>query len=207
MPAEVSGEPPAHQAITTRKLPAESRAWLAQLMGRPVPFVALRADGRADRIARRRDADAVATRDAVYFRDGQLAPRSVGGLALLGHELTHVMQLRSMPPSNRENAIGRDRGEAEAMAVERALALLPPAGVGTSGPAASTTSAPPLPPIASSPAPPAAAPVVARAAARGRDVDALPEPRGLSGVDLSFIKDEIYRDLRTRLRVEFERGA
>jgi hypothetical protein len=199
------------------------RELLARLLGRQLPSVHIYANDAADELTRAAGADALAFADRVVFRRDAYDPQSAGGLALLGHELTHVAAMRAQPAAAVPSVGERAAEEREALRSERQL-------LGFFADAAAPMSAPPgpssptqrsaasraasysplaLPPPAE-PGPPAAGqPAPApRAAATGRDVGTAPPPApGLSEAELRRIKEEVYNDLLRRIRTDFERGA
>ena len=181
-----------------RDLDPALRAFIGRLIGRSIPPVRVHTGRAGDIVARRFDADAVTARRDVFFRSGQFDPATPRGLALLGHELTHVAQMsRSSDQTSRRTAAPAvDSREADALGVERALLAGGP-------PSPLVVSPPPAPP-------PGQTPQAPMAAARGRDAgsnEGAARTTALTEREMTAIKEEVYRDLRQRLRVEFERGA
>lgn len=207
---------------------------LARVFHLHVPGVKLYANEAANTLAQAAGADALAYPDRIVFRGGALDQRSPMSLALLGHELTHVAQLRARPPGSRSPDAGeRAAEEREALHTERtllrSLTVIEPRGL-AGGPRYAPISLPPPPepwrgaPLTTqSPAVPlsdrpAQAPLSTpsggghgpRAAAQMRDLGPAPPPTtaaALSAAELRALKEEIFRELRARIRVEAERGA
>ena len=88
------------------------KSFLGSLLSVRVPPVKIYANPAADALTRQFQADALTYDDKILFRAGRYEPQQPAGLALLGHELTHV-------------AVGRRSHSLGAMsaASEEALAL------------------------------------------------------------------------------------
>jgi hypothetical protein len=206
------------------------RDLLERLLRRQLPSVPIYANDAADTLARAAGADALAFSNRVVFRHGAYDPHSATGLALLGHELTHVAAMRAQPAAQAPSAGECAAEEREALDNERELLrFLGDAGGSAPEPPAPSglrrrfqrSQAPGYSPVAMPP--PAARGVVAvgqpspmppvipppRAASTGRDLGPAPTPPALalSDAELRRIKDEIYNDLLHRIRIDFERGA
>lgn len=201
-------------------------AALSRVLQLHIPSVPIYANQAADELTRRAGADALAYPDRIVFRDGAYNPRSTAGLALLGHELTHVARMRTQAPGARPpdaTAIAAEEREAlhsERVVLQRAHELGLPGAPAATGRHAEMR-AQPYPPVvpaapnrsvertaAGSFSPPAA-PVVPRAAHSDRDIGGLPAPSVPvvpTTQEIRQLKDEIYRDLIDRIRTEFERG-
>jgi hypothetical protein len=188
-------------------------AWLATASR----GVRVHADDAGDRAARQLGAEAITVGPDIFVRTAHFDPGSPRGLALLSHELVHVIQQRAEGVSALSaGGATRDRHEREALAVEHTvLELMQPAarpGPGrtsmltarSSGdqgrlaaqapvdrPALGSSSPGVLPFRASEDRPPAA-----------------PGPTGETGAgDPAEVADQVYRLLQRRLRVERERAA
>jgi hypothetical protein len=197
-----------------------SRELIARLLRRHVPAVPIYANEAGDELTRAAGADALAYPDRIVIRREAYSPHSAAGLALLGHELTHVAAMHSQPAPEAPSAGAYAAEERDALRNERELLLLF-AGHGSHTPPVSGYS--PLvlpspvdqaPPVASQPGPaappmpvlPVAVPV--RAAATDRDLGLPPlTAPALSEAELRRIKEEVYSDLLRRIRTDFERGA
>jgi hypothetical protein len=154
-------------------------------------------DGVADSIARRHNADAVTNGDRIAFRLSSYRPDTKVGLALLGHELTHV--------TNRGRATTSDAHRLEehaAISNEREILGQPPRVF-------------PIPSV-----PPTSSNIVAgrqsataltevRTAAENRPLDMSHStaPAMLTESQVRDLKQQIYRDIVNRIRVEFERAG
>lgn len=166
--------------------------------------VRLHTDAAADRITRRHNADAVAWGEHIFVRDGRFDPATPEGLALISHELVHVIQHRNaIGVTSAPDRRASNHHEREALAVERTvLAIMrPPAGRMANGVASSATRMPPPAPanvVAS-----CAVPAMPLRAGEERSV----EPAGAQGpaTDPAELAKEVYKLFERRLRVERER--
>lgn len=164
-------------------MPAAVRGFVAGRLGLWLPTVKVHIGPTADALTRTANARALAFADHVAFRHGRYELDTRRGMALIGHELTHVSRA----------AAGRFEGTAaeETVAVRNQerldssrQALPPPASaarISREHPAVLTAPEEPPP--------------------------ALPAPLDLTERQLSRIRDTVYEDLKNRLRTEFERGA
>ncbi|HEU0202083.1 MAG TPA: DUF4157 domain-containing protein [Burkholderiaceae bacterium] len=103
--AEPSAKGEATRALPKRAAASTTRAhvpaWRAQLepaFGADFSRVRLHTDASADRAARAFDARAFTRGADIYFASGEFRPETADGLALLAHELSHVMQQRGPTP-------------------------------------------------------------------------------------------------------------
>jgi hypothetical protein len=95
---------------------------LSRVLHLHVPGVKIYANQPADELASAASADALAYPDRIVFRRSAYNPNSPAGLALLGHELTHVAQMQAQPPGERPLAPAEHAAEEhEALSNERAL--------------------------------------------------------------------------------------
>lgn len=190
------------------------RNYLAHTLDIRIPTVRIYANQAADQVARRQQADAVASGRNILFRSGKYDPATRQGLALLGHELTHVARgeashaaatavaLPALPAQQGRTAWQSEEAAAlqnEQHVLDR-LAGLP--------------ETPRLAPLAFGQSSPLPAPApTPRAAATGRSLneaggrEATPAAAALTAGQLQQIKDAVYRDLMDRIRTEFERGG
>ncbi len=181
----------------------------SRLLRMRLPSVTVHQNSATDSFLRRRRADAMTVGSRIYFKTGAFDLKSGRGLGLLGHELTHVAQ--HTRGDQRVPAGGRSRElyEKTALANERfVLANASAPGV-RSAVSNSAYRATPLPGAS-----PAARPVKTNGplfAESSREVNNFsppaPEPATLSENDMMRIKEEVYRDLMMRIKVDFERGA
>lgn len=209
---------------------------LARVFHLQASGVKIYANEAADQLARAADADALAYPDRIVFRGGAFDLRSPASLALLGHELTHVARQRAQPAGGRPLAVAeRAAEEREALHAERVL-LRHLTGMDRPTPDSQVGFAPlALPPLAGSwrdaplatadrghlssdrPAPtPPSAPLsggnAPRAASHARELGSAPAATplpasALADAQVHQLKEEIYRDLKARLKIESERGA
>jgi hypothetical protein len=244
------GLPPTVERSSHVLLDGRIKQFLAGLLNIRIPTVKLYTGQAANQVTRQHGADALTYGDSILFRSGQYQPREPAGLALLGHELTHVAQTMGQPPPSPVAAHRWPQPEQQALSNEgRVLqhltrptpadySMAPPAPLPRSAPlphpgrsrVTPSFLAPPVPPpgisrqaltppmaVGVSPGQTASAPRSAppMAASSAREVSmppptqAAPTPSypGLTAQQLSQIKDEVYRDLMDRIRIEFERGG
>ncbi|NJL51515.1 MAG: DUF4157 domain-containing protein [Hydrococcus sp. SU_1_0] len=192
-------------------LESSVQGFLSRILNIRVPNVRVYANTLSDSLAQKYDADALTYPDKIVFRRDKYDPRNMLGLALLGHELTHLDQFqRQDESSSSENsAIANEQKVFRYLATQpeysehlRSPGFIPELADYTGSPALSKMENS----VPSSPIP--------KAALRDRDIG-LPTlaPQltnsfsPLSEQQLTSIKDEVYRDLRQRLRTEFERGS
>jgi hypothetical protein len=108
-----------------RPLDAVTRAVLEPRFGHDFSRVRVHVDAKAARSAQAVDALAYTVGEHIVFGAGQYAPGASGGLRLLAHELTHVVQHAGGDPAGRMRRAGTDllvsrpsdRSEREAEAV------------------------------------------------------------------------------------------
>jgi len=109
-------------------LEGELREQLQPAFRTELGSVRVHTDAAADRMSRAVHARAFTVGEDVFFRGGEYAPGSVGGRALLAHELAHVDQQRGAPAGPAlEVGPHDDSLEREADAVARDVALAQPA--------------------------------------------------------------------------------
>ncbi|WP_326948617.1 MULTISPECIES: eCIS core domain-containing protein [unclassified Amycolatopsis] len=75
-----------------QRLDADARRILQRFFGRNLSAVRVHLGSDADDLARSLGARAVTTGTDIYFRSGEYRPDLPAGLALLAHEVTHVLQ-------------------------------------------------------------------------------------------------------------------
>ena len=188
-----------------RTLDPHVQSYLTRLLDLRIPAVRIHTGQAADATARRYDADAVSFGPDVMFRAGRFTPESATGLALLGHELTHVAQTESGRSAGSLDRAAVARDELAALENEQRVlrhlagklpAAAPRAAVPRQ-PASRASSNPPAPRAAS----------IDRGVAPPVDSGSPAPPAELSAQQLGALKEAIYRDLMDRIRTEFERGA
>lgn len=75
-------------------LDARLKNLLAGILDIRIPAVKIYTNQESDRVAKQHNADAVTYQDKIFFRTNKFNPGEPAGMALLGHELTHVAQER-----------------------------------------------------------------------------------------------------------------
>jgi hypothetical protein len=200
-----------------RPVPPLVRDQLRSVVGPGVDLARIHTDDRSDAYARSHHADAVTTGRDIYFRSGSFAPHSPAGLGLLAHELTHVAES--------ERAGADDGTEHLARAIEQRVARSAVSPVAAQAYPPPAASAAPMASMARTPEPASAPPqdiqVVPGLPSPGAnhhlrpmhaDTDRPPAtdpPRSMAPAEpnLDRLKQTLYRDIMSRIRVEFERGA
>jgi hypothetical protein len=147
--------------------------YLARTLDIRIPAVRIYANQAADQVARRQQADAVTYGRNILFRSGKYDPATRQGLALLGHEVTHVARGEASHAAWQSEKVwqheeARQHEEAAALQNEQQVlngfAALPATPLVTP-----PVLGPPSPPPASSPMPRAAP--TPQAAATGRSLN------------------------------------
>jgi hypothetical protein len=182
--------------------------YLSGVLDLRIPAVRIHTGQAADAAARRFNADAVSFGPSLMFRSGKFAPDSASGLALLGHELTHVAHAHAETGGSAGSVDHAVPAREELAAIENEKRVLQRLTSKPSG-AAQVASVPQEPILRASGNPPAP-----RAASIDRGVAAPSAERGssnpapeLTAQQLGALKEAVYRDLMDRIRTEFERGA
>jgi Domain of unknown function (DUF4157) len=223
----VPGQP---QAVP---VPPLVRDQLRSVVGPGVDLARIHTDDRSDAYARSHHADAVTTGRDIYFRSGSFIPHSPAGLGLLAHELTHVAESeRPGADWTRATSDGTRREEHLARATEQRVArsVVSPVAAQAYPPPAAPMPANPMDPINSTPGPASATPSNPQVTQNTQAVPGLPNPganhlrpmhadtdrppatdppRSMAPAEpnLDRLKQTLYRDIMSRIRVEFERGA
>jgi hypothetical protein len=221
-------------------LDSNLKNFLAGVLNIRVPPVKIYANQASDALANQFNADALTYKNKIFFKTGKYDPRDKRGIALLGHELTHAVQIKTQNQNLPEPKI-TDYGHEEQEAIDNEKRVLshfsslePYSGnknllnqnpidnslndykfdSGAYGcyenPVSSYT-----PGNSSSATKSNNTQIQApRTALTSRDLNLPSETNaGLnSGFQLSdqqfrTIKDDIYRDIMNRIRIEFERGG
>ncbi len=98
-----------------QSLDTGARDFLEPKFGHSFENIKIHADGHADALSRNMNASAFTTGQDIFFRDGAYNPQTQGGMRLLSHELTHVVQQgqSNAVPTNSIN-LENDNAEREA---------------------------------------------------------------------------------------------
>lgn len=173
-----------------------------------LPSVQLHQNEMADRLLRQRHADAMTVGTDIYFRKEKYDIKNARGLGLLAHELTHVAQQYRSNWGNQ--AFGHHSEKHEKSAIDNERLILANAHAVSQRNDLSphidvmANSGSPSTPLSATES---GAPMFANTS---RDIGEAPStaltelrPAGLSDSD----KEEIYRDLMMRIKVDFERGS
>jgi hypothetical protein len=187
-------------------LEPQVQEYLSRLLDLRIPAVRIHTGQAADAAARRLNADAVSFGRSIIFRGSKFDPHSAAGLALLGHELTHVAYPEAARSAGSPDRTAIAREELAAVENERRVlqdatghrVMSTPVAVGPRQPTPHV--------LRSAPAPRAAS-VDRGLAPPPTDSGSLTASPELSAQQLGALKEAIYRDLMDRIRTEFERGA
>jgi hypothetical protein len=208
LPARIAETSPAGVAPALKEL-------LNRILNTRIPPVRIYSDQASDAVAKKFNADALTFGDKILFRAGKYDPRGRTGIALLAHELTHTVRSRM----EGENAPGHpvirepEAEEREALDNEKRVLRYFASPVGHNGvmePVRPSTgnSSPSDSQVLTTPG------SIPKAALSSRDLELPPEtnssistPLQLSEQDITMIKEEVYRDIMNRIRIEFERGG
>lgn len=182
---------------------------LSQLLNIHIPFVKIYTNELTDKLVKKYNADALAYPNKILFRLGKYSPQSRTGIALLGHELTHINQL-NLPKQNVPETTENE--EREALINEQKILhhFSFPQTIKENAIPSNFNSTPSQ--VISQPS--HIHPQTPKAALSSRDLNLPPEANStlntssqLTEAQLNFIKEEVYRDLRNRIREESERGS
>ncbi|MDJ0597825.1 MAG: DUF4157 domain-containing protein [Crocosphaera sp.] len=223
--------PPAVKRSSHFLLDARLKHFLAGFLNIRIPAVKIYTNQAADRVTRSYGADALTYQEKILFRAGKYKPRETAGIALLGHELTHAAQVKMESPSKPGQLTQPilDTQEQQALANEAKVwqHLSSPSQGLVQG--KQTPFPDPIhPPV------PGKSLAISRSRGSGsgnrqinqiqsgqprtalssRELNLPPETNTalssspyLSTQQLNQIKEEVYRDLMDRIRIEFERGG
>jgi hypothetical protein len=94
--------PIVHEVLRSpgRSLDAATRAFMEPRLGHDFSHVRVHHDGQADQSARAVQASAYTVGYNVVFANGQYRPETSEGRTLMAHELAHVVQQESAPPTS-----------------------------------------------------------------------------------------------------------
>lgn len=220
---EVAEHLAALERTSPQSLDQRSQEILAAILPSPLPAVRIYTNTLADTIARQFQADALTFRNRILFRERAYAPHRREGLALLGHELTHVTQSSLPGPGDEVEALANEQKILTALEPARE-SIRPPYPLELPGrimpssaprdlafaPGMAAPSGPALPGRLTE----AGAGPSLRAARSDRSLETSPlsAPQAAASPELSeshlrLIKEEVYRDIMQRIRSEFERGG
>ncbi|MFZ2498190.1 DUF4157 domain-containing protein [Methanosarcina sp.] len=218
-------------------LDSSLKNFLTDILNIRIPFVKIYANQASDALTRQFNADALTYENSIFFKTGKYDPRDKKGIALLGHEFTHAVQKMKNSPeltttdyrhqeqqaidnekrvlsyfssvkpySENKNILNQNpfanslKNSKFSYGAQRGYES--PVGTETSGNSFNTGKSNHI--QAQTP----------RTALTSRDLN-LPSETNVnlnSGFQLSeqqfrMIKDDIYRDIMNRIRIEFERGG
>lgn len=185
-----------------RHLDASVQRRLEPLLDFRIPAVRLHINQTADQVARQHQADAVTVGHDIFFRSDRFNPQSPEGIALLGHEVTHVAQAVGPQPILRQG----DQQHQEQVALQNEQHILnqmarsKPRPIHPRQPDTPKTMRPQQTALPRQPQP------SVQTAATNRSLDLSPSP-AVSMEQLEEIKEAVYRDLIDRIRTDFERGG
>lgn len=193
-------------------LPLKIQELFSKWLKLRLPAIRIYQGSLSDKFLKARHADAMTNDRDIYFQKGKFDLKSVRGLGLLGHELTHSAQQQPEDWQNSSSKYNTEQMERTALDNERfvvqrskiqdqftnlspMLTSVPPSG---SLSAIQTGNVSSTPMFADS----------SRNVGEFQDLSSETLNMSLlSENEMMRIKDEIYRDLMMRIKVEFERGA
>lgn len=194
-------------------LPQQVRDLFSGLFRRRLPSVTVRQGAASDAFLKRNRADAMTIGTDIYFKTGMFDPVGKRGLGLLGHELIHAEQ----NSGNRGGAAGvrsRELNEKNALAHERLVlehAPFPNAGYAglrcTNGASPAKTHEASHTGVPAQTQSPQFADSSRQVEPTALTASGAAKPGVLSDRDMQRIKEEVYRDLLMRIKIDFERGA
>ena len=188
---------PTVERPTSFELDGRLQQHLERFLRVRLPKIQVHTSPVADRVTRRVGADAVTTRNVIYFRQGAFQPGTPKGAALLAHEATHVAVAHGarFPRAHQGEEPAALTNERRHLARREALPMKAAAAAPAAPAGAAAPSAPPF----------------VQTAATGRDLDEPDDvpalPAQLSDAALRSLKADVYRMVLERIRSEFERGA
>ena len=193
-------------------LPLSILKLFSRLLNIRLPEVYIHQNDWSDEFLRKHYADAMTVGNNIHFRTGRFDLRSARGLSLIGHELTHVAQQQTRKDRHTGARPGSEQVESSAIDNERFIMrnadLFNPQRE-----VASASVAMPLVKTAvhalpeAGEAPPVFADESRTTGGSTADTSTAIGPLILSESEMTRIKDEVYRDLMMRIKVESERGA
>jgi Domain of unknown function (DUF4157) len=187
-------------------LPKPALEFFSRLLRMRLPSVIIHQGSASDKYLKRHRADAMTIGQHIHVRRGALDGARERGLGLLGHELTHVAQYHAGG-----DAAGASRGLNEKAALETERFILAnPSVPGMRSTFSSSDSITAVSHRIPQAAAPAGRPLFAESSREvNGPVSPMPGPIAatLSDADMKRIKDEVYRDLMMRIKIDFERGA
>lgn len=205
-------------------LESSVQAFLSRILDLRVSGIKIYNNTLADTLVKKYDADALTYPNKILFRLGKYNPKTMAGLALLGHELTHLEQFNGQNESSvSENVTAKVEDQALANEAKifgyilaeqnyseqtRSLGINPQRDIFIDSSAKTTQ--PPSVKVKdmgeSSPVPKTALPE-RNINLPLSEAQSMKEVASISAMELNLIKEEVYRDLKQRLQIEFERGS
>ena len=190
-------------------LPANVLRIFSRYLRQELPPVRIHRSDMIDRYLGQRGADAMTIGSHIFFRNGRFGSGDNRSTALLGHELTHVAQQTSphgspaagvhMDPVHEDAALGNERFIFSHLTrPHQSLDTLPAVHAGAA----------PVP--SQAPMGQAMRPMFAETSRNMDAPAALPSAAKTAAgpeMDISQIKNEIYRDLMQRMKIDLERGS
>jgi hypothetical protein len=196
---------------------------LSEYLNIKLPQHHLLQSNRADQILEKRKADAMTIGNHIYFRRGQYQPQSSRGLGLIAHEIMHVIQNESKRDKKQENDISGytlkdeinepEHPEFENQALSMESFVYRQANQ-TGEISQKNVNKQDISPRMNNAANSSQSTPAVMFADSSRDFgpslveDTLnPATMTLSEDQFKHIKQEVYRDLMMRIKIDFERGA
>lgn len=189
-----------------KEIPENLLSKFSHLLKVKIPPVTIIQSDRTDAFLRAKNAAAMTLGQRIYFQKGKFDLQAPEGLGLAGHELTHAAQEGGLSSSPRHGLIS----QLEQQALENERLVLRNAPYFQEAPQVSAPAAgrAELPPDTSHRATPMFA-SAAREVSAGAS-EAPPETKPAPAIpdsEMKRIKEEVYRDIMMRLKIDFERGG
>ncbi|WKZ16773.1 MAG: DUF4157 domain-containing protein [Candidatus Jettenia caeni] len=189
--------------------------FLAGILSIRIPSVKIYANQASDALAKKFSADAITYEDKILLKNGKYNSHDKEDIALLDHELTHIaessMEKRNAPGYTRPDIF--NRGEQEALNNEKKV-LQYFSSIETSEGYKEPSSFSHGDSYAKGNQMPLKQAHSIKTALSSRDLGSPSEtnmrvnvPTELSEKQLRMIKEEVYRDIMNRIKIDFERGG
>jgi len=193
-------------------LPLKIQELFSKWLKLRLPSIRIHQSNLSDKFLKARHADAMTIDRDIYFRKGQFDIKSARGLGLLGHELTHIAQQQSDDWRNSSSKYNAEQVESTALDNERFIVQRSKRQNQFTNLSPPLTKVPPSDSLsASQPGNVSSTPMFADTSRNAGELQNSSSKAlnmsVLSEIEMRRIKDEVYRDLMMRIKIEFERGS
>ncbi len=192
------------KAGDVKEIPENLLSKFSHLLKLKIPPVTIMQDDRTDAFLMAKNAAAMTLGQRIYFQQGKFDLKTPEGLGLAGHELTHAAQQADSSPRYGSPSL------LEAQALENEKFILRNARSFQEVPPVSAPEAERIapPPDKSPGATPMFASAVREVSAGASEVPPETKPApAIPDSEMKRIKEEVYRDIMMRLKIDFERGG